>query len=177
MISVIENPIIKDRITFVIPGETTGGEYARFKLELAPHGGVNMHYHCSFTEKFEVVEGRLNISLAGKEIALEAGQSALAPLRVHHRFYNTSDRPVTCMVELRPAQQFEKALRISYGLACDGKTNARAIPTNPLHLALVAELSDTYLPGIPLFLQQGMFKVLARIARRLGKDKELKKYL
>jgi hypothetical protein len=57
------------------------------------------------------------------------------------------------------------------------KTNARSIPTNIWHLALLAQYSDTYLPLIPLFLQEGVFKILARIAKRLGKDQALEKYL
>jgi mannose-6-phosphate isomerase-like protein (cupin superfamily) len=117
---VIENPIIKDRVTFVKTTEETNGEYLLFKLEIAPQGGNVMHYHTTFTEKFEVVEGQLNVMLNGEHRVLEAGQSALVPMMAHHRFFSTSDKPVTAIVEIRPARQFEKSLRIAYGLARDG---------------------------------------------------------
>ncbi len=61
---VIENPIEKTRTTFVKTGEETNGEYLLLKEELAPHGGTPMHYHLSFTEKFEVLEGQLNIMIS-----------------------------------------------------------------------------------------------------------------
>ncbi len=173
---VIENHI-KDRITFVKTTEETNGEYLLLKEEVAPHGGTPMHYHVSFTEKFEVLEGQLNIMIAGEHKILKAGQGTFVPLKAHHRVFNTSETPVAYMTEVRPARQFEKALRVDYGLARDGKTNAEAIPTNLWHLALLFQLSESYLPGVPLRIQQGISGVLASIAKRLKKDKEFEKYL
>jgi quercetin dioxygenase-like cupin family protein len=173
----IHNPVIRDTITFIKTSDETNGEYALFKVELARGGGNGMHYHRTFTEKFEVLKGRLNVSIDGDDQVLHTGQSALALPKVHHRFYNESDDPVTFTVEIRPARQFEKALRIGYGLATDGKTNARALPTNLWHLALLFEVAETYVPRAPWWMQQMVMGALARIARWLGKDKEVEKYL
>lgn len=174
---VIENPIIKDRITFLKTTEETNGEYLLLQLEVAPHGGNLMHYHTTFTEKFEVVEGQLDVMVNSEHKVLTAGQSALVPLMVHHRFFNTSDKPVTALLEIRPARQFEKSLRVAYGLARDGKTNGQSLPTSIWHLALLFQLGESYVPGLPLFIQRAIFGVLASFAKRLGKDKELEKYL
>jgi hypothetical protein len=81
------------------------------------------------------------------------------------------------MLELRPARNFEKALRIAYGLASDGKVTAKAVPKSIWHLALLFQLGESYLPGLPLPIQRGMFGALAGMARLLGKDKELEKYV
>jgi quercetin dioxygenase-like cupin family protein len=174
---VIENPIIKDRITVLKSTKDTNGEYLLGQLEVAPGGGNELHYHTSFTEKFSVIEGQLNVSLNGEEKVLKVGESAFVPKFAHHRFYNTSDQYVTALVELRPARNFEKAIRIGYGLARDGKVTAKAIPKSIWHLAILFQLGESYLPGLPLPLQRGIFGTLASIAKLLGKDKELEKYV
>jgi quercetin dioxygenase-like cupin family protein len=174
---VIENPVIKDKITILKSHDDTNGEYLLAQLEVAPGGGNELHYHTSFTEKFSVIEGQLNVSLNGEEKVLKVGKSAFVPKLAHHRFYNSSDQYVTALVELRPARNFEKAIRIGYGLARDGKVTAKAIPKSIWHLALLFQLGESYLPGLPLPIQRGIFGTLAGIAKLLGKDKELEKYL
>jgi hypothetical protein len=148
-----------------------------FRVELAPGGRVLTHYHITFTEKFEVVEGQLKLTLDGQQIALKAGESTIVPLKSTHRFYNASDMPVTFITEVRPARSFEKSLRVSYGLAQDGRTTAQGIARNPLILGLHFQLSETYLPGVPLFIQKAGGGLLAFFARLLGQDKALEKYL
>ncbi len=174
---VIENPVIKDRITVLKSHDDTNGEYLLAQLEVAPGGGNELHYHTSFTEKFSVIDGQLNVSLNGDEKVLKVGESAFVPKLAHHRFYNTTDAYVTALVELRPARNFEKAIRIGYGLARDGKVTPKAIPKSIWHLALLFQLGESYLPGLPLPIQRGIFGTLASIAKLLGKDKELEKYV
>jgi hypothetical protein len=43
-------------------------------------------------------------------------------------------------------------------------------------MALLMEMGETYLPGLPLGLQQGIFRLLSGLAHRLGKHKEVEKY-
>jgi mannose-6-phosphate isomerase-like protein (cupin superfamily) len=83
----IENPVLGDKIIFIKTAEETSGEYLLMKSELSPHGGVTLHYHVTFTEKFDVLEGQLHVVVAGDHKLLEVGQSAFAPLKAHHRFY------------------------------------------------------------------------------------------
>jgi hypothetical protein len=98
------------------------------------------------------------------------------PLTTAHRFWNSSTEPVVFEVEIRPARNFEKAVRAASGLAEDGKTNDKGVPKNILELALIYELSESYIVGMPLFLQKGIFGALARIARWRGYDPEFSKY-
>jgi hypothetical protein len=97
-------------------------------------------------------------------------------LSTAHHFWNSSTEPVVFEVEIRPARNFEKAPRAQFGLVEDGKTNDKAIPKNILELALIYELSESYIVGIPLYLQKGIFGALARIARWRGYDPEFSKY-
>jgi len=174
---IIASPVLRDRITFLKTASETSGEYLRFQVELEPGGGILMHYHTTFTERFEVVDGELGINLNDEHLHLQAGQSVTVPTYAAHRFYNRSSQRVTFLTEVRPARQFEKNLRISYGLARDGKTDARGIPSNLLDLAVIFHFAETYIPGFPDWMQRLPFAVLWLIVRLVGVDKKLYRYL
>ena len=67
----------------------------------------------------------------------------------------------------------EQATRIAYGQARDGRTNAKAIPRNLWEMAVVFDLGESYLVGLPRVVQQALFGTLARIARWLGVERAL----
>jgi quercetin dioxygenase-like cupin family protein len=164
----IYNPIQRDRVTFLKTAAETDGEVMLVEVELAPGGGNALHYHTSFSERFTPIVGELGVQVGKQQRALRPGESALVKQREIHRFYNGSDQPIRFYVEIRPAQAgFEQSLRIGYGLAADGRTNATGIPKDLLTLAVLIELSDTRLTG-PLSLLNAIFGLLARIGRRRG---------
>ena len=174
----IENSVTGERVTFLATAEETNGEYVRIRNETSAGApGVVMHYHLSYTEAFEVLQGTLDVCVGtNNHIVLAEGESAFVPLNTAHRFWNSSTEPGIFGVEIRPARNFEKSLRAAFGLAEDGKTNDKGVPKNILELALIYELSESYIVGIPLFLQKGIFGALARIARWMGYDPEFSKY-
>ena len=175
----IENPITGERVTFLASRDDSDGSYVRIRNETsAGSRGVVLHYHLTYTEAFEVLEGRLDMSVGNKQnhLALAAGSSAFVPVRTAHRWWNSSSEPVVFEVEVRPARNFEKALRAQFGLVADGKTNDKAVPKNVLELSLIFELSESYIAGVPLGLQKGVSKSLARIARRMSYDPEFSRY-
>ena len=63
-------------------------------------------------------------------IVLRAGESATVPVKTPHCFWNSSGQPVVFEVEIRPARNFENALRAQFGLVAAGKTNENAVPKN-----------------------------------------------
>jgi mannose-6-phosphate isomerase-like protein (cupin superfamily) len=175
----IENPIAGERVTFLATAEETNGEYVKIRNEASAGAqGVVMHYHRAYTEAFKVLKGRLDVCVGTEEnhLVLAEGQSAFVPLSTAHRFWNSSTEPVIFEVEIRPARNFEKAIRAQFGLVGEGKTNEKAIPKNLFELALIYELSESYIVGMPLFLQKGIFGALARIARWRGYDPEFSEY-
>jgi mannose-6-phosphate isomerase-like protein (cupin superfamily) len=175
----IENPLTGERVTFLATAEETNGEYVRIRNETSAGAqGVVMHYHLAYTEAFEVLEGTLDMCVGTKEnhLVLAEGESAFVPLNTAHRFWNSSTGRAVFEVEIRPARNFEKALRAHFGLVEEGKTNEKAIPKNIFELALIYELSESYIVGMPLSLQRGIFGALARIARWRGYDPEFSKY-
>ncbi len=90
---VIENPITGERITFLKTSADTGGELLSVEVELPPRAkGVPMHYHLEQTERFEALEGILDVHAHGRDLRLGPGEAAEVPPRVVHRFWNGSDR-------------------------------------------------------------------------------------
>ncbi len=173
---VIKNPLIGDTVTFVKTSEETNGAYPLVEVELAPGGGNGMHYHIDFDETFEVVDGVLGIQLGKELMHLQPGQSAVAVRNAVHRFFNPSTtQPVKFLCTITPAMQFEQMLRIAYGMANDGLTNKKGMPSI-LPLSIMFQKGGTYLPSLPCTLQKALFGFIARIAKRRGVDKTLEKY-
>ncbi len=169
----IYNPIQKDYVTFLKTAGETNGEYTLVEVELSSKGGVGLHYHKTYSEKFDCIEGELKVQ-AGKEIhTLMAGNSITATPNINHRFFNTSAMVCKFKVELRPASRgFEQALQIGYGLARDGQTNNKGFPKNRLALAWLFEISESNLPGW-MSIFEFILRRQAKKARALGLDKEL----
>ena len=167
------HPVQKDYTTFLETSEETGGDHTLLEIELAPGGGNTPHYHKTYDEHFEVVEGTLEV-LVGKETrVLRPGQKAVAPRNTLHRFRNPGEERARFLVELRPGSAgFEKAIKAGYGLARDGRVRADGTPKNLYHLAVLLEWSEIRLPGV-FTIAEPLLRFLAKRARRKGIDREL----
>jgi mannose-6-phosphate isomerase-like protein (cupin superfamily) len=167
------HPFQKDYANFLKTSEETGGEYTLIEVEVAPGGGNAPHYHKTYDEHFEVLEGVLEVMVGGETRTLRLGEKAVAPKYTLHNFRNPTGEPTTFLVELRPGSAgFAKALKAGYGLAADGLTRADGTPKNLYHLAVLLEWSDIRLPGI-FTVAEPLFGLLAKRARRKGIDSKL----
>jgi len=164
---VIYNPIQKDTVTFIKTVEETAGAYTLVEVELSPRGGVGLHYHKAYTESFECLEGELSVQTGKKILVLKPGDRPVTVEKnVLHRFFNTSAEICRFSVMISPGSRgFEESLQIAYGLARDGKTNAKGIPANFDHLGVLLALSESKLPG-----WQGMIeRVLLWVGKKADK--------
>jgi mannose-6-phosphate isomerase-like protein (cupin superfamily) len=169
----IYNPIIKDYATFLETSAATNGKRTLIEIELAPGGGNPLHYHKSFSERFEVLEGTLHVQVGKETFILQPTQSATASANTLHRFFNPTDQRTRFLVDIRPGHTgFEQSLQIAYGLAADGKTNAKSLPTNLYHLAVLFVLGEGMVPGVFALLMP-VFRMLAARARKKGIEQEL----
>lgn len=165
------------KVNFLVSASETEEKYTYVEVDLPPGEGTPLHYHLHFDESFEAVEGVLGIQLGKDKILVYPGdQPAVAPRGSVHRFFNPGKSFIKFRAVISPARQFETVMRIGYGLADDGLCNKKGLPKNIYHLALVYEIGESFLPGVPLFIQRSVFGVLAKIARWKGKHKELEKY-
>ena len=169
----IYNPVQRDAATFLETSEETGGERTLAEVKVAPGGGTRPHYHKTYAEHFEVIEGILEVLVGEETRVLRAGQKAVVPKNTLHRFHNGTDETVTFLCEMRPGQPgFEKTLNVGYGLARDGLTRSDGTPKNLYHMALLLEWSEIRVPGFFNVIEP-LMRLLARRARRKGIDREL----
>ncbi|MDQ3876196.1 MAG: cupin domain-containing protein [Actinomycetota bacterium] len=167
-----------DAVTFLETSEETGGERTLIELEAASGGGTAAHYHLTYSERFRVLEGRLTVEVDGAQYELGPGDEALAPAGSLHRWRNLRSERAVAHVEVRPGHAgFERTLRVGYALASEGRVFKNGTPRNPLYTAQLLEWSNIRLPGIYTALER-VLKVLARVARRRGIERELaRRYL
>ena len=171
----VYNPVQRDAATFLETSAETAGARTLVELEVAPGGKVTPHYHVSYSERFEVLEGRLTVEIDGVRHQLGPGDEAVAAPGSLHAWSNPGDQRSVAHVELRPGSPgFEKGLRITYGLAADGRVLKNGVPRNPLHTALILEMGQLRLPGAYAVIERIM-GLLARVARRRGVDSELER--
>ena len=112
----IENPIIKDRVTFVRTSEETNGEYSEIVVHLSPGGGNEPHFHKSFSESFSPLEGRLGVLVGNDRKVLEPGETATIP-------------PVSCIAPLIPPTNLS-ASRERPDLGIGALSSLRRSPTD-----------------------------------------------
>jgi quercetin dioxygenase-like cupin family protein len=163
-------------VNFLKTGRETGGAYELVRVELEPKGGNDWHYHKTFEEEFTVEEGEMVIGLDGKEHHLKKGETIIAKRTNMHFFKNPTSSKAVLLVKASPARGLEKTIRVGYGLANDGHIGESGFSKNPWHMALLMGYSESYLMGLPSFIQEPLVKSLAKIAQWKGEDKVLKKY-
>jgi quercetin dioxygenase-like cupin family protein len=159
--------------------EKSGGELLVSDLYVRPGGALaGEHIHPVIHESFTVVRGRVGFRLDGREAVAGPGKRLHVLPGMVHDWWNAGDEEAHVVVEIRPGGRFEEAIRNSFGLAQDGKTNAKGMP-NLLQAALFArEFEDVlYFTKPPRAVQKVLFAVLAPIARLLGYRGSYPEYL
>lgn len=169
----IYNPIQKDYVTFLKTHADTNGQCTLVEVELANGGGVGLHYHKTYSEKFNCLEGTVEIQLGKAVHQLQTGQSATAGPNINHLFRNRSGKTTRFRVELRPASRgFEQSLQIGYGLAGDGLCKSNGFPKDKLALAWLFDISESNLPGW-MSMFEFILRKQAKKARAKGIDRML----
>ncbi len=164
----VYNPVQKDTAIFIETVYETNGLHSLIEVEVAPGGGVGQHYHKSYTETFECVEGELHVQV-GKEIRiLLPGDAPVTVERnVLHRFFNKSSKPCRFKVTIAPGSRgFEESVQIAYGLARDGKTTKTGTPTKIAHLGILLALSESKLPGWQGIFEKGLLWIGKRAEKK-----------
>lgn len=165
---VIESP--DTRLVFVKTARDTNGELLRFEQFVQPgHAPVPAHVHARQEERFVVHAGRMGVRAAGRERILDAGEEVVVPPGTPHTFWNASEgnEVLHHTVELRPALRSEGFFETVFGLQRDGKL-VSGRPPNPLMMAPVVLAYENFLPGVPVAVQEILFRPLALLGRLFG---------
>jgi mannose-6-phosphate isomerase-like protein (cupin superfamily) len=166
----IENPVTGERLVFRATAAETNGEVTAFDTYVQPNGAVAAaHYHPLQSERFEIVSGRIGLRLGGEKLEVGPGQVVRIGPGTPHKFWNAGDAVLHFVAEVRPALRFEEMIRTMFGLAADGKTNAKGMP-NPFRMAVIAaEYKDIIrLPFPPAAVQDLGLALGAPLGRLLG---------
>jgi quercetin dioxygenase-like cupin family protein len=112
----IENPLSGERITWVETAASSRGEVLAFDLEMQQGAAVAAeHRHLAQEERFAVTAGSINVSIDGAERTLSAGETAVVPPGVAHRWSNVAAERAVVRVELRPALESEVFFETLFG--------------------------------------------------------------
>lgn len=167
---VSENPVTGERGIVLEPPHENPDRRLVAELHVTPGGAVvGEHLHPGIHERFEVLEGRLGVSLDGQRRSLGPGESAdVAPGRWHDWWQEGPEKAVV-RVGVTPGERFLELIRTLFGLAIDGKTNAKGMPS-PLQLVAIASGFDDVIvfKRPPPAIQRAVFAGLAPLARRRG---------
>jgi mannose-6-phosphate isomerase-like protein (cupin superfamily) len=174
-----ENPVTGERVVVRVGTEESGGELLVADLYVRPGGAVaGEHVHARIEEWFTVQEGRIGFRLDGRESIARPNVRLHLPAGVAHDWWNVGEEEARVVVEVRPGARFEEMIKNLYGLAQDGKTDAKGMP-NLLQAALFArEFEDVlWFTKPPRPVQKVLFTALAPVARFLGYRGSYPEYL
>jgi quercetin dioxygenase-like cupin family protein len=165
-----ENPVTGERgIVLEAPQENPQRRLVA-EMHVRPGGAVvGEHLHPAIVERFEVLGGQLGVSLDGERSSLGPGDAIEVRPGRWHDWWQEGDEKAIVRVEVTPADRFVELIRTLFGLAVDGKTNAKGMPS-PLQLvAIAAEFDDVIVfRRPPRRVQRIAFGALAPLARARG---------
>jgi quercetin dioxygenase-like cupin family protein len=127
----------------------TGGEYVEMEFVLPP-GCVPPppHVHPRQVEEYEVLEGRLDVTVDGRWQTLEAGESVSVPRAALHTFRNRSGAVVRVRNWHRPAVRFEEFIEQTSAALRAVDVKRRRDPRIAICLSMIMlAFEDTLQPG------------------------------
>jgi mannose-6-phosphate isomerase-like protein (cupin superfamily) len=169
-----------ETLTMLDSAEGRLDSFQRYQVVLPPHRpSPPLHYHLAFAETFTVVAGTLTMYLGRErqESTLTVGRSLTAEVRVCHTFSNDREQPCTMIVTTRPAGGVVNAFRLAYGIANEGGSAADGLPKNPLVRLRFIQISQGFIPQLPLIIQKFLLVMAEKIARWSGLERRIQSYL
>lgn len=179
---VLTHPLFGTRLTFLHTAEETEGRLLEWELIYKAHrgkeGGNIPHFHVTFVEQYEVLEGLAAYDLGGEERQAPAGAHVEIPRgAVHRNLWNAGDADLRFRTHiemnppnLRAALFFQDFIETLFGLAREGKVNADGLPKSVLHTAVLVQgfQPETWIAGIPIPIQRVLIGTLAALGRARG---------
>jgi mannose-6-phosphate isomerase-like protein (cupin superfamily) len=167
---VYHNPVTGERVTIRLGARETKSERLIVDLQLRGGGiGFPLHLHPTIHERLMVTSGRVGVHANGVISIAKIGQTIDIPPGMAHRFWNAGICEATLTIDILPGKRYEELLHNMIGLAQDGKTNSRGMPSLLQLAALATEFDDVIHFVEPLrFAQRAFFPPLALIAKLRG---------
>ena len=167
---IYENRVQGDRFVVREGSEDTGGERLVGDLYIRSGGAVaGKHIHSYITERFEVLAGTVRIHVDGRDEIARAGETVEVCPGTVHDWWNVGEDEAHVLMEITPGARFELMIQNLFGLANDGKTNARGVPRLlPLALFTREFRREGEFIRPPRIVQRVLFAAVAPLARARG---------
>lgn len=164
----LENPVSKERITFLRTGADTAGELFEFEVVTPPDMvPPPAHVHAGEAERLEVLEGELTALVAGQRRVLGPGESCVWPRGTSHTWWNSGHDELRFRAEFRPAGNMQSFFETYCGLAQEGRCDEKGQPPL-LQVAASLPLWRMYLAGPPVPAQRLLMAALRPLAWLCG---------
>lgn len=132
--------------------DDTGGEVCRIESWNEPHMPAEPdHRHPYQSTTFWIYSGSLGFHIDGKEYHAGAGESMVVPANAVHHFWNDGDVVAHHMQEFRPALHIDRLFETLFGLANEGKLDARGMPSLLQLAVMLPEYHRENRPARPPF--------------------------
>jgi mannose-6-phosphate isomerase-like protein (cupin superfamily) len=163
---VVENPVTKDRLTFVAIDE----DRMEMDFTMFPGGFIpSLHTHPNQTETFRIISGRPLFTVNGRQHEASPGEEIVVEPGTPHIFRNPTDEDAHLRIEFRPALRTAELFVTLGALARQGKLAKGGLPRNPFLGAIFAhEFRNEARAAGAMALANPLVGPAAAIGRRLG---------
>lgn len=175
---IITNPVSGEKVTFINTSSETKGLKSVIEIELQPKGdGPPPHYHKTYSETFQILEGELCLQMGKELITARKGEKHTIDKYQLHTFKNDASIPARFQITVTPGHEgFENALTILFGLARDGLLGKNGSPKSLSDILIVSELSDSRISGALSFISSVLNFMISNKKLERRKNELLSKY-
>lgn len=175
----LSQPTTGEYVFALVSPAETGGKSERGAGIFPPgNAGPAEHFHPTYDEHFDIVQGDFIFSVNGKEQTLSAGGQLLVPINTPHTFRCVGDQHGVVIVETRPAARISQVISSLFGLAHEGGLTPDGRPKFWQAMLIGSEYADdTVFTNPPPNVVIPIAKILAPISRLLGHRSVHPKYL
>lgn len=157
-----------DSMELLATAAMTGGDHVAARIFFKGGGPrVRRHFHPRQTERFEVVQGRLAVEVAGSLRVLGPGEQMTIPAGARHQHYAVGPEDAIAIETMTPGLDFDYQLESVFGLGADGRFRG---VTKLVHVLvwMHSMRSAIHLAGLPVWLQRAAGAIVDRPARWAG---------
>lgn len=174
----IFNPRTGQRMRFLQTAAETNGTLLQVETVNPPHRAPEPeHVHPRQESSARVLEGALHFAVAGEVRVVRAGEMLVIPANTPHHFWNDGPEDARAVQEFRPALQIERFFETWFGLARDGKINAKGMPSLLQLAVLLPAYGNEMRPTKPVWpLLKALGWLLGPVGRVRGYRSEYPQY-
>ena len=165
----MNNPMTGTRAVVRLGRADTGDDRVVLDLFVPPGASLGAeHVHPSLGERIEVLSGRVGYALGGRGGLALRGDVLDIPAGTVHDWWNAGEQEAHVRLDVWPAARFELLVETLFGLAAEGRTDARGTPG----LLQRAVLARDFAPEVVAARSRPVraaLRALAPLARLLGR--------